>query len=336
MKTSKALRLFLFTVLLISALSISVVSAQTDPVTIRIGYQRGDHFSLNQAKGWFEAALGEGYTVEYTLFPAGPQLLEALNAGSIDIGGTGAPPPVFAQAADVPLVYIASSIANGGESLIVPTDSPVQTVADLKGKKVAFTQGSSANYLFVQALAYAGLEYGDIEPVFLSPSDAGAAFQAGSVDGWIIWDPFLTIAQVQTGAREILRTDDLGVKRVYYEASRTFAETQPDALIKIIEQLQTTVDWIRENPDEYSVFLEENTTVPADVWKAIYEQSGVSDIEYLNQEIVASQQEIADAFFELQLIPKAITIADAVWTPTGTIDPAPVAEESTPEATPGA
>src|SRR5690606_30312271 len=150
-----------------------------------------------KSKGTLEDKLkGLGFKVTWTEFPAGPQMLEALNVGAIDFGNTGEAPPIFAQAAGAPLVYVAHEPpAPRGEAILVPKVSPIKTVADLKGKKVALNKGSNVHYLLVKALEKAGVKYSEIQTAFLAPADARAAFERGSVDAWVIWDPFQAAAE---------------------------------------------------------------------------------------------------------------------------------------------
>ncbi|WP_186270717.1 PhnD/SsuA/transferrin family substrate-binding protein, partial [Burkholderia gladioli] len=139
---------------------------------LRIGYQKAGLLGIVKAQGSLEQKLKPlGYSVKFFEFPAGPQLLEALNANSIDFGYTGAPPPVFAQAGGVGFVYVGAE--PGGvhtEAVIVRPDSPLRTVADLKCKRVALQKGSSANYLLLEVLQKAGLRFEDIRPVYLAPA----------------------------------------------------------------------------------------------------------------------------------------------------------------------
>jgi len=156
---------------------------------LRIGHQKFDPLTLVKNRGNLEARLKPlGITaVRWVEFPSGPPMLEALNAGSIDIARTGDAPPVVAQSAGVPIVYIGGSAPKDQSSaVLVKRDSLIRTVADLKGKKVAFAKSSSANYLIVKVLESAGLKWSDISPAYLSPADARAAFERGSVDAWAI------------------------------------------------------------------------------------------------------------------------------------------------------
>jgi sulfonate transport system substrate-binding protein len=149
---------------------LAAVTARAEDKLIRIGYQKYGTLILLKAKGSLEAKLKPlGYRVAWAEFPAGPPLLEALNAGAIDFGSVGETPPIFAQAAaGARLTYVAHEPpAPRGEAILVPKDSPIHTVADLKGKKVALNKGSNVHYLLVRALEQAGVAYGEIQPIFL-------------------------------------------------------------------------------------------------------------------------------------------------------------------------
>ncbi|MEG4572618.1 aliphatic sulfonate ABC transporter substrate-binding protein [Microcoleus sp. N3A4] len=209
----------------------SVASSQPQQSNvIRIGYQKYGTLSILKSRGSLEKRLASQSTsVQWLQFPAGPQLLEALNAGSIDFGHTGEAPPIFAQAAGAPLVYVANEPPNPkGEAILVPKDSPIQDVAGLKGKKVVFNKGSNVQYLVVEALTAAGLKYSDIQPIYLPPAEARAAFEQGSVDAWGIWDPFFTVAKRATGARVLKDGEGLVANREFYLAAKPFNDQYPD------------------------------------------------------------------------------------------------------------
>jgi sulfonate transport system substrate-binding protein len=191
---------------------------------VRIGHQKFDPFTLVKARGGLEKRLQPlGVSVEWKEFQSGPPMLEALNVGSIDIGRTGDAPPVFAQAANAPLLYIGGSAPKDRSSgILVPADSAIQTLGDLRGKKIAFTKGSSANYLLAKALKSAGIKWTDIEPANLTPADARAAFQQGNVDAWVIWDPFYAAAQAQKDVRVVKDSKGLAANRDFYLANQSF------------------------------------------------------------------------------------------------------------------
>ncbi|HEY4352898.1 MAG TPA: aliphatic sulfonate ABC transporter substrate-binding protein, partial [Paraburkholderia sp.] len=159
---------------------------------VRIGYQKYGTFVILKARGTLEKRLAEqGATVQWLEFPAGPQLLEGLNAGAVDLGTVGETPPIFAQAGGVDFVYVGNEPASAkSEAIVIPKQSTIKSVADLRGKKVALNRGSNVHYLLVRALASANLKYTDIQPVYLAPADARAAFEQNNIDAWVIWDPY--------------------------------------------------------------------------------------------------------------------------------------------------
>ncbi len=294
-------------------LTVAACSAALAQTEVRIGYQRGNIFDVLMDQKFVETALGDEYTVTWTLFSAGPPLLEAMNAGAIDFGLTGDTPPVFAQAAGVPLRYVASQSTPTNEAVIVPEGSDIESVADLAGKKVGYTVGSSANYTIVKALETAGLTLDDVESIPLQPADARAAFQGGSLDAWAIWDPFLTSAVQDLAARSLISRYDVGEYRWFYLAAEPFVTEHEGALITILEQLQVATDWIRANPEGYAELLADQTGIPTEVWTQILTERAFADPEPITPELIASQQEVADTFFGLGTLPTQISVADAVW-----------------------
>src|SRR5215207_4483350 len=231
-----ALAVLIFTFL------VAVVARAEDKV-IRIGYQKYGTLILLKAKGSLETKLKPlGYRVAWAEFPAGPPLLEALNAGAIDFGSVGETPPIFAQAAaGARLTYVAHEPpAPRGEAILVPKDSPIKTVADLKGRKVALNKGSNVHYLLVRALEQAGLKYSDIEPVFLAP-----AVERGSVHAWVIWDPFQAAAEAATGARTLADGTGIVANHQFYLAADKFVDASPRVLDALLEQLSEVDAWAK-------------------------------------------------------------------------------------------
>ncbi len=206
---------------------------------VRIGFQKYGKLVLLKSKGTLEDKLkAAGYKVVWTEFPSGPPLLEALNVGAIDFGNTGEAPPIFAQAAGAPIQYVAyEPPAPKGEAILVPKDSKLTSVADLKGKKVALNKGSNVHYLLVKALEKAGVKYSEIEPVFLAPADARAAFERGAVDAWVIWDPFQAAAEAATGARTLADGTGIVSNYQFYFSSRKFLENDPKIVDLVLAQL---------------------------------------------------------------------------------------------------
>ncbi|MCH4550649.1 sulfonate ABC transporter substrate-binding protein [Rhizobium changzhiense] len=280
---------------------------------VRIGYQKYGTLVLLKGKGTLEKKLESiGYTVEWTEFPGGPQLLEALNAGAVDFGSTGETPPIFAQAANAPLVYIAHEPpAPRGEAILVPKDSPIKSVAELKGKKVAFNKGSNVHYLLVKALEEAGLTYEDVESSFLAPADGRAAFEKGAVDAWVIWDPFQAAAEVAIEARELRNGDGIVPNHQFYLGTKTLVDGHAEAIDVLIEAISEIDEWTKSDTAAAAAELSPSVGIPKPVLvKALERQS--YGVKSLDDTVVAQQQSIADTFFKLKLIPKQVTIADVV------------------------
>lgn len=279
---------------------------------IRVGFQKYGTLVLLKGKGLLEEALAPlGYDVKWAEFAAGPQMLEALNAGAIDIAQTGEAPPIFAQAASPRLAYIAfEPPAPAGEAILVPKDSPIQSLADLKGKKIALNKGSNVHFLLVRALESAGVGYDEVEPTFLTPADARAAFASGAVDAWAIWDPFQASAEQTLEARELANAEGLAPNYQFYLGDRGFVETNPEAVRALIEAIAEIGGWIQANPKAAAAELAPSTGIPEPALElAISRQS--FGVKPLTPEVIADQQKVADTFAALGLLPKPVVISDA-------------------------
>ena len=285
------------------------------PREFRIGHQKG-FLSLLKGRGTLEKRLAPlGVSLKWTEFTAGPVQLEALNVGSIDFGDVGEAPPIFAQAAGAPLAYVAATVPRPkAESVLLPKGSPIKTVADLKGKKVALNKGSNVHYFLVKLLEKNGLKYADVNVVFLPPADARAAFEKGSIDAWVIWDPFAAAAEKTLDAR--LLADATGVvgNRAYYFSSLNYADRNSDVLRIAIEEINKLDIWAKVNRDLLAAELSPLFGIPKPVLDLSTARS-----EYgtgpVTPDILAEQQKIADTFFDLKLIPKRIQVRDVARSP---------------------
>ena len=284
-------------------------------VVVRIGYQKAATIlSAMKAQKDLENAFNKsGASVTWAEFPSGPPMLEAINAGSIDFGYTGESPPIFAQAAGNPLVYVAyDPWSPKAEAILVPKNSSIKSLADLKGKRIAFAKGSNTNYLLVKALEKGGVNYNDITPAFLQPPDARAAFEGNNVDAWAIWDPYLAAAQAVTGARTLTDATGLAPNRGYYLAAKSFVDKYPDALKTVLEQVKKRSDWAKNNPTEVAKFLSPVLGIDAGVLE-VAEKRRDYDVLPLTDEVIRGQQQIADTFYKIKLIPKSVNISKIVW-----------------------
>ncbi|NTZ09942.1 sulfonate ABC transporter substrate-binding protein, partial [Burkholderia metallica] len=279
---------------------------------LRIGFQKYGNFVVLKARGTLEKRLAsQGVTVQWLEFPAGPQLLEGLNAGAIDVGTVGETPPIFAQAAGVDFVYIGNEPpAPQGEAIVVLPDSPIRTVAQLRGKKVAFNKGSNVHYLLVKALEHAGLTYADIQPIYLTPADARAAFVQRSVDAWVIWDPYLAAAERQLGARVVANGDGLVRNTQYYLAARKYAAAHPQVLRALLDEVDAVDRWARDHVPEVAAQLSPLVGLDAPTLEVALKRAGYG-VQPITDATVAYQQGIADAFSTLKLIPGKLSVASA-------------------------
>jgi sulfonate transport system substrate-binding protein len=287
--------------------------AWADNAVVRIGYQKYGTLTVLKGKGDLEKRLAPlGVDVRWTEFPAGPQLLEGLNVGSIDFGTVGEAPPIFAQAAGADLVYVANQPpAPTAEAILLPKGSPIKSVAELKGKKIALNKGSNVHYLLVKALEKAGLKYTDIQPVFLPPADARAAFERGSVDAWVIWDPFQAAAEKQIGARVLVDGRGIVSNHQFYLASRPYAAKNPGVIKAIVSELQKVDVWIGQNAKAAAEVLAPQIGLNLDITELAVRRFTLG-IQPINLTVAAEQQKIADTFHALKLIPKPISIKDAL------------------------
>lgn len=283
--------------------------------TLNIGFQKYGLLPIVKQRGDLEQALkAQGIQVKWVEFPAGPQLLEGLNVGSVVFGESGEAPPIFAQAASPNLVYVANQpAAPNAEALIVQKNSPIQSIQDLKGKRVALNKGSNVHYLLLKLLEKNQLTLQDIQVVYLPPADARAAFEKGAVDAWVIWDPFFAAAEQQIGARVLATGQNLVSNHQFYLADRKFAEQHPEVLKTVVQQLNQTTEWVKTHQDDAARLLEKPTALDFNILKTSISRMGFG-VTPLSPDVIQQQQYVADAFYQQKLIPQPLKIQDAILT----------------------
>ena len=285
---------------------------------LRVGYQKNGSLVILRRQGTLDGVFARwGMPVTWVEFPAGPPLLEALNAGAIDFGATGDTPPIFAQAAGAALLYVGAQPVRGdNQAIIVRDGGPVRTLADLRGRRVAYTRGSSAHNVVVKALGRAGLVPSDIQSVPLQPADAAAAFRTGAIDAWAIWDPFLAIAQQDPATRVLAQATDVAPSNSFFLARRAWAERAPDQVAALLDAINAAAAWAAANLDALAGLMAEVTGVPIAAQR-LAAPRGVYAVQPMDPAIVAQQQDIADTFARLRIIPAPIDVRQALWTPAG-------------------
>jgi sulfonate transport system substrate-binding protein len=312
MKRRELLKLS-FGAIAVAALS-SPARAEAAPKEIRIGTQKGGFFPAVRQRRTVEKMFTPlGVDVKWIDFQFGPPLLEAINVGSVDFGYVGDTPPIFAQAAGARIRYVAVVKSEGTtQAIIVPQDSPIKTLADLKGKRVAFGKGSSAHNLLVAALEKAGLTWSDITPAPRAPADATAALVKGSVDAWSIWDPYLALAELKENARAIAFDKDVHKANAFYIASSDVVEKYPALVARLNQVFASEGIWADQHHEEVATAQADATGVDIEAIRRFVNRSNYRVVP-LDDEVVVSQQAVADRFARLGLIPKPIHVADIVW-----------------------
>ena len=286
------------------------------PTQLRIGYQKSSvNLLVARHLGLVERRF-PGTSVRWVEFTAGPQLLEALGAGSLDFGMTGDTPPIFAQAAGRDIRYVGHEPPKPRSSaILVLPESNISSLSALRGKRIAFQKGSSAHYLLLRALEKGGLRFGDIQPVYLAPADARAAFENHSIDAWAIWDPYWAAAARSTRARVLTTAEGLADDNTFYESSRELAEGRPEVIQGLFEAINDAAQYVSTRQSEVSGWVAAATGLEPEAATTFLSRRPLSPVSELSPAVVEGQQAIADAFARAGLIPHQIKIRDAVWAP---------------------
>lgn len=262
-----------------------------------------------EKQGTLDRALAPlGFSVQWLEFLAGPQQLEALNAGELDLAATAESPVVFAQAAGADLVYLATTPGSGESvALLVPRGSTIHQVKQLRGKRIAFQKASIGHYLLVKALAREGMTLNDVQPTYLTPPDAAAAFSEAKIDAWLIWEPFVTRAEQNAGGRVLFDGSQLRDTGNFYTTSRAFATAHADVLATFFAELDKAEAWSRQNGGEMSRLLSPVLMIDA---PSLEHMHGKYDFRLLpiTEEVIVKQQQVADLWFGLGLLPGRVDV----------------------------
>ena len=285
---------------------------------IRIGYQKTGVLVIARQQAILEKHFSaQGIAVKWIEFTSGPPMMEAMSNGSVDLGSVGDTPPIFAQAANANIVYVAGSPITNGQGILVQGDSDIHTSADLRGRRVGVAKGTSAHNVLIATLEKAGLKYEDITPVYLSPPDAGPAFANRSIDAWAIWDPYFAIGEKKQNGRILVNAREVAKTNSFYIANRDFANLHAHETREIIEGLTEAAHWAEAHRDAVAASLAAVTGVPLEIQTVAANRASFT-IGPVTDDIIITQQAVADRFHRLGLIPKPIVIRDIVWRPAQT------------------
>jgi aliphatic sulfonates family ABC transporter substrate-binding protein len=281
---------------------------------LNVGYQKTSILLLVKAQKLLEQRFApQGVTVNWVEFPYGPPLLEALNAGAIDYGYTGNAPPVFAQAAHANIQYVAVIPTRGyGQGIVVQENSPLRTVAELRGKNIGVAKASSAHDLLVAALEAAQVPWSEVTPVYLAPADAASAFVRGAIDAWSIWDPFFAIAELKQRARALPIAPKALEQNSFFLANSGFIARHPETVLAVNQEIGKATAWAGGHRADLAALFAQASGVDLGA-----EQKSVDRSEFsfgpLDDKVIANQQAVADRFHRLGLIPASIAVRDYVW-----------------------
>lgn len=294
-------------------------SQQPKLTVLKMGHQKGMALlNIIKAQGSLEKRLKPlGISVTWNEFSSTAPLLDGMGVGAIVFGGGGGTGSVFAQAGDKSFVRVAAGTGSTrGSAILVLENSPIKTLADLKGKKVAFAKGSGQHYIIVRALEKEGLKFSDIQPLYLAPAEALPAFQRGDIDAWLIWDPYTAEAERKLRTRLLADNSTIfGDKAAlespsFYYASPDFVREHPDILKIILQELEKSGVWSKNNYKDSAKLLSNLYKVDLQTMEIVEERGGERQVLPVTDEVLSGLQRMADTFFELKIIPKKIDVKD--------------------------
>ncbi|MBB3110596.1 sulfonate transport system substrate-binding protein [Paenibacillus phyllosphaerae] len=284
-----------------------------DPVKVNIAINGGfNPLVIAQEKGW----LDEGFKklnaeVSWSKFTSGPPLLESLVSGRVDLSFLGDGAAITGVSNQLPFEII--GLINEGKDLntvIVPVDSPIATVADLKGKTIGLAKGTTSHVYLIKILQANGLTQQDVKLINLQFEDGQAAFEAGKLDAWVSIDPYTTLNVTKKKAK-ILDAKTVIYAPVSMIAHKEFAQKHPELVVEYLKLYKQSLDWQTANPDEAAAIYSEQTKIPEDIIKLVLERSAPLLSAY-TPEVLESQQASADILLENKFLKKAAVFKDAV------------------------
>ncbi|NEU32158.1 aliphatic sulfonate ABC transporter substrate-binding protein [bacterium LRH843] len=300
---------------LVLVLAACGAAADGNSKEIKIGYQKnGTTLSMKNSKAFKNDFEELGYKVTWSEFNTGSSILEALNAGSIDFAGAGDIPSLFALDKGGSFKYIGSEPDGPtSEGILVGKDSGIDSLEKLKGKKVAFNNASIAQYLLTKSLESVGLTIDDIEVVHLTPPDASIAFGKGDVDAWVVWDPYLAVAESQGNV--VLQTaEGLVPYRSFYFSTAEMTDEHPELVKTFVEHLGQIGKDIDNDPEKAARLMEEETKIAAETWEVILKRKN-SRIKYIEEDAVRDLQTQVKDLLEIGLIENDMNVKESIWYP---------------------
>lgn len=292
--------------------------------TLKIGYPEGmTNLEVLRAQAFLERRLKPfGVTVTWTSFLAASSLIEALSNGMIDFCGGGGTASIFSQAAEHVFVRVAKEkyTAPKGQAILVPEDSPIETLADLKGKRIAFDRGSSAHYVLIRALMRVNLELSDIEPVYATQPEALVLFRRGEIDAWVVWVPYSPTETRTYPGRSLADLESIFGENAslevptYYYAVPELVRDYPDVLKVILEEVNEAGAWAKQQELEATRRLAAHHEIDPAIVTNLEQRASERAIIPIDDRSLTALQHQAHIFRDLKLIPHRVNVRDGTYT----------------------
>lgn len=289
--------------------AITASALAADTITLRVGDQKGGNRSLLEIAG---LAKDLPYKIEWSEFPAAAPILEALNAGALDVGYTGDLSFLTVYAGGAPIKAIGGTRSDARtQAILVSEDSPIKTAADLKGKRLAGTRGGWGQFLIDATLEKAGFKTDDATFAPLGPVDAKIALLAGSIDGWAVWEPYVSYATLKDHARIVADGEGLTPTITFIVASEQAIATKRAAVQDLVQRLNTARLWSLDHLPEYAKNTADLTKLPEDVLLSAYTAQRTSPI-VIDGKVVKEIQEASDRATRYGILSKTLDVSKAV------------------------
>lgn len=301
----------LLILLLVAVLTVAAIlyvrRKPADDGVLRVGDQRGATFSLLKAAGELDHVP---YKIEWATFSVGAPLVEAIKAGAVDFGYVGSSTMTFGLASGAPLKAIGVWRFHGpGSGLMVRPDGPIQSLADLRGKRIAVVRGSPAHLFVAQLLRNTGIPNDAVTWVFLPPSDAKAAMAGRSIDAWAIWDPYLAIGEREDHLRVLATSEKVSSEVECAVASAQATLTKRAELLDFMARVRRAYRWSETHKEAFARAYAQETGLPIEIARIARGRMQVEVLQKITDEAIAQHQKGADLYADIGVIPKRIDIA---------------------------
>lgn len=288
--------------------TVAVIPPALAGTTLKVGDQQLQTRGILEASGQLKDVP---YKIEWFNFPAAQPLGEALNAGAIDVGGLGDAPLIFAYAAGAKVRAVAATRATPIDlAIIVPGSSPIKTVADLKGKRIATTRGSIGHYLAIATLERAGIKLSDVSLRFMQPADAKAALASGNVDAWSTWDPYVALAEQRDHDRAVANGVNLSSGLSFQAATQTSIREKHAEIGDFLRRVAAGQRWALSHPDEVAAMQSKVTGLPPEVLKIVYQRAQLHPVA-IDDNLIAEQQRTADLYHRADVIKTRLDVSQS-------------------------